>query len=621
MATPSQLWMHAKKIAGLQSAKKAAQAAVPSTPPIAPVTGSPLPVGTPPKSIDQMWEEAFAAVDPAYVNTLKKADPPIEEQGFVLAPLGEPVDPGALAAKPKKPKKSSKPPKKSTKPMDYDSFADDPNDPDLKAAMAGLDESQAAVDQGDKWTPAFSQKVWDYWNVTDPDFWMTKQNEAAKSLHELGVLDFEYDPTFGELVPYLNGYYADAGKVEKLAAKYLDPEFFHTEKGLPDKNWSMNSATGAVFHPREYYARPPEMGIREYVAKLREMSGDYFRKRGVARAVTALEAGFADAIKQGHITGFVPEDSGPAAALHNARNRDYLDYLAANGVDQRTIDAIAAGQLPMDPASRAQRAKDMGLDPDAKWYRWDSPLKQEMKGYTAAALTPADYRRKQRGALSFVELPPSREGLVYTSHNPEYAKVGVQVPKDEIVLYPLLGPRDGIAGIDEMSPQAYDAFAAKQAEALRKKYPNDPRLQRDTRRMDVLAEQLVDPGNWEPYHTVETKREANLAKLRQVPPGAKRAGLAGGTIPSYPTAETRKTYTEPLMASGAKGTLVKDETGVATAFTPSGARMLRNADLAPLDPRFRLSRNILQSLLVPAVIAAGASQQQQGVLSGLKETR
>jgi hypothetical protein len=49
--------------------------------------------------------------------------------------------------------------------------------------------------------------------------------------------------------------------------------------------------------------------------------------------------------------------------------------------------------------------------------------------------------------------------------------------------------------------------------------------------------------------------------------------------------------------------------------------MLRNADLAPLDPRFRLSRNILQSLLVPAVIAAGAAQQQPGVLSGLKETR
>lgn len=597
MATPSQLWLHAKKIAGLQAAKKAAQAAVPSAPTIAPVTGSAMPVGTPPKSIDQMWEDAMAAVNPAHVKALKKASPSIEEQGLI--------------------------------PLKPDSFAYDPNDPDLKAAMAGLDGA-TAVGQGDEWTPAFSQKVWEYWNVTDPDFWMTKQDEAVKALHELGVLDFEHDPTFGEPVPYIDGYYADAGKVEKLAAKYLDPEFFHTEKGLPDKNWSMksaitfgpahNSAPGAVRQPPEYYERPPEMGIREYVGKLREMSGDSFHKPGVARAVTALEQGFADAIKQGHITGFLPEDSGPAAALHNARNRDYLDYLAVNGVDQRTLEAIAAGQLPMDPASRAQRAKDMGLDPDAKWYRWDSPLKQEMKGYTAAALSPADYRRKQKGTLSFVDLPPSREGLVYASHNPDYAKVGVQVPKDEIVLYSMIGPRDGIAGIDEMPPQAYDVFAAKQAEALRKKHPNDQRAQRDEKRQGALAEQLVHPDNWEAYHTSETKREANLAELRRVKPGAKRDGLADGTLPSYPTAETRKTYTEPLMASGAKGTLVKDETGLATAFTPAGARMLRHADLAPLDPRFRLSRNLLQSLLVPAVVAAGASQQP-GVLSGLKETR
>jgi hypothetical protein len=61
------------------------------------------------------------------------------------------------------------------------------------------------------------------------------------------------------------------------------------------------------------------------------------------------------------------------------------------------------------------------------------------------------------------------------------------------------------------------------------------------------------------------------------------------------------------MASGAKGTLVRDETGFATAFTPAGARMLRRADLAPLDTRFKGARNLLQSLLVPAVIAGGAS--------------
>jgi hypothetical protein len=57
--------------------------------------------------------------------------------------------------------------------------------------------------------------------------------------------------------------------------------------------------------------------------------------------------------------------------------------------------------------------------------------------------------------------------------------------------------------------------------------------------------------------------------------------------------------------------LVKDETGISTAFAPAGAVVLRRADLAPLDPRFKNARNILQSLLVPAVIATGAASQGQ----------
>lgn len=111
-----------------------------------------------------------------------------------------------------------------------------------------------------------------------------------------------------------------------------------------------------------------------------------------------------------------------------------------------------------------------------------------------------------------------------------------------------------------------------------------------------------------------------MDSLRRIGPSSHAAHEAQGTIPHFSTAEDRKIYTEPLMASGANGTLVRDETGLSTAFTPAGARMLRRADLAPLDTRFKGARNLLQSLLVPAVIAGGATAAP-GVLNGLRENR
>lgn len=73
--------------------------------------------------------------------------------------------------------------------------------------------------------------------------------------------------------------------------------------------------------------------------------------------------------------------------------------------------------------------------------------------------------------------------------------------------------------------------------------------------------------------------------------------------------------------AGAKGTLVQDEAGLSTAFTPAGAKTLRRMDLAPMDVRFRDARNILQSLLVPAAIATGAgamNSDRGSLLDGLK---
>jgi hypothetical protein len=577
MASPSQLALHAKKIAALQAAKKAAQAA---------------------KAADK-------GSDLIHISEL--AD--YYKQKDAASGYAKPADDllsGATAE-------------------DLDSWlSSDTDEPLKKTAVAQGYESE--------WTPAFSQKVWDHWFKIDPHFWSKKQSEAQKALAGMGLIDNAAAPSAGK-------------EIEQLAAQHLPPDFFHTEKGLPSPDVSLQSELlaaggggggwdlpdGALWSssgpkptpqfrpPQEYYERPPEMGIREYVAKLRELAQSPEHRKGVARAVNAMEEGFADAIKKGHITGFLPEDSGPAAALHNARNRDYLDYLSAHGVDQRTLDAIASGDLRMDAASRADRAAAMDLDPNAVWYRWDSPLKKEMKGFTGAALSQANKRRLDKGGMKFVNLQPKSEGLVYTSHNPDYARLGVQVPRDEITLYPLLGPNSGIAGIDRMPPEAYDAFKQRQAASLKAKYPESPERQRIWLRTSHLAENLNPAGDLEDWHDW---REHALKRLERVSPESETTSLGGGTYPSFDVAEHRKGYTEPLMAAGAKGTLVSDEAGLSTAFTPAGARVLRRADLAPLDVRFRSARNILQSLMLPTAIAGGAAAAQQpGVLSGLTEQR
>lgn len=336
--------------------------------------------------------------------------------------------------------------------------------------------------------------------------------------------------------------------------------------------------------------------VRDYVARLRGMMSDPNSRSAVAEAVQKLEEELSENVRSGKVGGLPPQAP---------YTKDYTDYLAAHGVDQRTLDAITSGELSMQPSDRMRRAEELGLDPKATWFRWDNPLKTDFRGFTGASLPAADYRRMKRGVLmNLIDLTPSREGLVYASHSPDHARVGVQVPRGQITLYPLVGPNDGIAGIDRLPQQAYDTFREKQAEALAKKYPDSDYLRRSYQRTEHLAEHLTPPGELEDWHNW---RQHGLAKLQRVTPATDTSASKYATIPDFTVAESRKTYTEPLMASGATGTLVKDETGLATAFTPAGARQLRRADLAPMDPRFKASRNILQSLLAPAAITGGVS--------------
>jgi hypothetical protein len=439
-------------------------------------------------------------------------------------------------------------------------------------------------------------------DVSDGGF--ESQDYASRVASDLGVIDWD------EIL----GGFVDPDSGDALVGKKLKKKM---------KEAKEMAGTLGIYWPGDPKPvdRRPEENIRDYIARLREMDKNEEYKPAVAKAVSDLEERLAGHVSKGNIRPLEPgsEDVISAtttadkvdAAKRGTRNqitRDYIDYLASSGVDQRTLDDIASGALPMDPQSRMARAEQHDLDPKAIWFRWDRPLKTDMKGFTGAALAQPELRRYKSGQLGFIDLAPSKEGLVYTSHNPGFAKRGVQMPYDEVISYPLLGPKEGIAGIDNMPPSAYDTFRSRMQSLLLKKfpdkhlYPENPGIRRAHMRSHHLAEPLV-----EPQYVQGPLREATLDSLRRIGPSSHATHEAQGTIPHFSTAEDRKVYTEPLMASGAKGTLVRDETGLATAFTPAGARMLRRADLAPLDTRFKGARNLLQSLLVPAVIAGGAS--------------
>jgi hypothetical protein len=278
-------------------------------------------------------------------------------------------------------------------------------------------------------------------------------------------------------------------------------------------------------------------------------------------------------------------------------SQDYLDYLKFMGVDQRTIDDVASGALPMDWGSRSARATQMGLDPNAVWYRWDHPLKNEMVGFSGAGLSKRQKAKYSRSALGYdTPLQPSQEGLVYTHWHPRMGLRGVQMPNSHVVQYPLLGPDAGIAGVDAIPENANKRFSDELQSRLRQGGWGEEEARNKAMNMPMAS-------------PIAETREDSLAALTSR--DAFDPSIRTGDKPHFSIAESRKVYTEPLMASGATGSLVNDETGVATAFTPKGSRMLRRADLAPLDPRFKMSRNILQGLLAPIAVGVGASQEDR----------
>lgn len=240
---------------------------------------------------------------------------------------------------------------------------------------------------------------------------------------------------------------------------------------------------------------------------------------------------------------------------------EYLQFLAHAGVDDETLDAVRSGSLPMDDASRARRALDIGLDPGRKWYRVDRPGKTEFLGR-------------------------ARNGLVYAGFTPVLAREASQAGTSQ--MYTLIGA----ANIDQLPRNRSERRLIDAA-------------MRDRARIEshMSGQGSPAPSNLRPG-TVRTED------------GYEWHNPISQYVPGYGKAEGRR-YVEGLRDQGIGGTLVRDEGGMSAALIGP----MRHASLAVLNPAKAHMRNIFYAVPAAYTAASAAQQQQQGVLSGLKETR
>lgn len=265
---------------------------------------------------------------------------------------------------------------------------------------------------------------------------------------------------------------------------------------------------------------------------------------------------------------------------------EYLDYLRHMEVNPETIEAVRSGALPMDPASRAQRARAMGLDPDMTWHRADYPGRNEFLGRW-------------------------RNGLVYANADKELANSAAQAAYKHN--YPLTGPSSGIHGIDRTLPTLEDPLGAQSHLAFTYGFG-----QKDFKRTNSVLREPLGHNRQEALVALGDRLETAKADpeiLLQARQGNHRPYPPGQKPPSWEFVET-PAFVDDMKAKGTAGTLVRDEADTSVAFSPTA--LLRHAALAVFDPSKASSRNILQGLMVPIAVGAAASQGQPSLVDGLE---
>lgn len=311
-----------------------------------------------------------------------------------------------------------------------------------------------------------------------------------------------------------------------------------------------------------------------------------------------------------------------------------LSFYAAKGVPTDSLERLASGELPMDPASRKARAEAMGLDPKTVFVRTD---------WVGLDHPRQDYRG----------------GLVYAGMSKDLADAAAQSRGQT---YPLIGPKEvlGLQRVDKdilsktITPEEYLEGLYAQ------KFPNGPRPWETYRSMQewmdsyhALPERegleralkLQDRFNdlnelgstgWvqsaQPVlrtraeQAFDPKKEGNFGKNGHWNMRYRWAGDWQDAAPHWKlleiTRESGNNFLTPQQEfgsqlahqrakdAGAKGSLVGDEGGVSVAFF-DGGKELRHADLSLLDPVHAKSPGYMRSLAPFLIGGAAAGTQQQ----------
>jgi hypothetical protein len=289
----------------------------------------------------------------------------------------------------------------------------------------------------------------------------------------------------------------------------------------------------------------------------------------------------------------------------------YIDFLREQGVSEETLQRVASGELPMDPASRMARAKEMGYDTDITFRRIDQP-----------------------GITEFSDDPQHRGGTLYASTSYENARKGNVTGGN--AEYPLMF-QEGIFGlhpsgsgmdegmIQEALSDSMDTYADTPAvdslpygvpESLARAMVGLEDASPDALRRSLLRaneESTLSPvkDHLVMYSDMPFEEDSKGTPLAQ---HLRRSLLGVGDDMDMADAEdvsaalhamNMETGMEKLLADqGYTGSLAADETGASVAtFLP---KQVRHKHLSVLDPMAKGSPNIFQSLLAP-VGAAGAA--------------
>lgn len=336
----------------------------------------------------------------------------------------------------------------------------------------------------------------------------------------------------------------------------------------------------------------------------------YLPSESLGKAATAIENSVRELIAQYNATGVLPP------GLRN--------FYAAKGVPFDTLAKLEAGELPMDAASRAARAREMGLDPDMVWSRHD--------------LSGLDHARLQH-----------RGGLTYAGFTP-YLADEAAVSKGQ--LYPLIASPKivGLQPFDGISSASFGEVATSPLYDQIRRRADEARSAAEAAKAAGLQPKLFDMSHGhldalpraadlaESFQSLnELASPDSLAVLRAAAEGAKtstgpRYGWSGeyqNAAPAWKKLESQSMKDNPLSsveefasqaiqdrarAAGARGTLVGDEAGVSVAFMEPSE--LRHADLALLDPDKAGTPGYMRSALPLALAGARPSEQESQARRG-----